>query len=48
MKLSEWIDGLLAKGKIAFSIDDTKQLNDLTEVAIKRSLAKLYYHSSII
>lgn len=48
MKLSEWTDNLLAKGKIAFSIDDVKQLNGLTEVAIKRSLAKLTTKGSIL
>lgn len=41
MRLSEWIDNLLSRGKTAFSIDEAKQLTGLTEIAIKRSLAKL-------
>lgn len=48
MKLSEWIDNLLANGKTAFSIDDAKQLNGLTEVAIKRSLANLTAKGDIL
>jgi len=41
MKFGERINNLLASGKTSFSIDDAKQINGLTEVAVKHSLAKL-------
>lgn len=48
IKLSNWIDGLLSKGKTAFSIDEAKQLPGLSEIAIKRSLAKLTSKGNVL
>lgn len=40
MKLSDWKDDLLSKGRIAFSFEEAKQLTGLSEIAIKRALVK--------